>query len=150
VEHINKVAVEVAVAALVEIHPLLAAVQLVTAVWLCLVLSQDQVFCMLVAVAVVVMLVAPHVAAMAAEQLLHQEEAATVQIKIPTAPQVVLILVVVEAAEVMDQHQDKPEVLVLLLFVIQIVIQQQQALRVLQLSQLQVGIESTHGLVLAL
>jgi hypothetical protein len=63
-------------------------------------------------------------AAMAVEQLLQPAEAVTELIKIPMERQAVLILVAVVEAVVTDQLQDKQAVLVLLLFVIQIVLQQ--------------------------
>jgi hypothetical protein len=81
-------------------------------------------FHMQVAAVVADIMLVPHAAGMVAEQLLQQVAAVTVLIKIPMEQRAVLILVVVVEAVVTDQLQDKQAVLVLLLFVIQIVLQQ--------------------------
>jgi hypothetical protein len=104
-------------------------------------------FRMLVAEAEADIMLVPHAAGMVAEQLLQQVAAVTVLIKIPMEQQAVPTPVAGEAEAVTGQLQDKQEVPVLLLFVIQIHMQQQQALQVVQLSQLQVGIGYTPGLV---
>jgi hypothetical protein len=86
-----------------------------------------------VVVGVADIILVPPAVVMVEEQILQQAAEVMVQIKILMAPQAVLTPVEVEVAEVMEEHQDKQAALVLLLFVIQIVLQQHQVLQVAQI-----------------